>query len=601
MVHPTDGSSVCFRREKDASRAPVIALGAVVVTAFLLTSAVPAEAQHAYAGVWREGTDGYALWVNDTWAGFTGQWATLSSSGQRLIDLETDHDGVQQRFSGVYRAGTGGYALWAGPVWDDFIAQWNSLGSSGLRLIDFETWEEGGTQRYAGVWIEGTDAYALWAGPNWNDFLAQWNSLGDQGLRLVDFETWLEGGLWRYAGVWRADTDGHALWVGDTWSGFIQKWQELAGLGLRLIDFETYVQGGLRLYAGVFRAGTDGYALLSGIDYESFISHWSNLAEDDLRLIDMERYPGCSASCANKVVAPDSYNYLVTGDTWYRWPVDAGAAGDFIRLSAVYFNHTPFMSLPFSDPAVDRIGTWRYHNDTWHHAIDYMRPSDHATFSIDAVAPGQVVFTGWDNWSGNTVIVSHTVDGVADAFRTLYMHVRDGADADCDRAWTNSVPSITNPTSLADYKDHLNATGCPQSVALRNPDPSFWGTNAEAIPVSVGQNVVRGQQVAWAGNTGPGGKRGVGDPVNNPNTHLHLFTAYRDPSDNRYYFVDPYGIYASPPCYPATPGTPASGPCARYPNLWGEGGAYQIFSSGFEWGNLDGWESSEGWVDPPRP
>lgn len=570
----------------------------VVVGAIVVGAVAPVHAQHAYAGVWREGTDGYALWVNDSWTGFVTQWQNLSAQGQRLIDLETDDVGGQQRFSGVYRAGTDGYALWAGASWDDFIAQWNAAASTGLRLIDFETWLEAGTQRYAGVWRAGSDGYALWAGPNWDDFIAAWTTLSGQGLRLVDFETWKEGGTWRYAGVFRAGTDGHALWAGDTWPGFAQKWQDLAAVGLRLIDLETYVQGGMRRYAGVFRSGVDGYALLNGIDYENFISQWNSLAGADERLIDMERYPGCSSFCANKVVAPDSYNYTVTGEMTYRWPVDASAVGNFVRLSAVHFQVTPFLSLPFSDPQVNRIGTWRYHNDTWHHAIDYLR-NDYLTYSVNAMAPGDVVHVGWDNWSGNTVIVSHNVDGVADAFRTLYMHLRNGADADCSRAWANSVPSISDPLAEAEYRDHLNATGCPEDPSMRNPDPSFWGTNAETIPVSVGQSVARGQQVAWAGNTGPGGKRGVGDP-NSPNTHLHLFTARRDPTDNRYYFVDPYGIYASPSCYPATPGVQAGGPCARYPNLWGEGGSFTVFQSAFEWGDLSGWSSVEGYEDP-RP
>ena len=54
----------------------------------------------------------------------------------------------------------------------------------------------------------------------------------------------------------------------------------------------------------------------------------------------------------------------------------------------------------------------------------------------------------------------------------------------------------------------------------------------------------------------------------------------RDPSDNRYYFVDPYGIYAMPPCYPAQMGSTATGTCGRYPNLWGM--LKEAFESGRE-------------------
>jgi hypothetical protein len=56
------------------------------------------------------------------------------------------------------------------------------------------------------------------------------------------------------------------------------------------------------------------------------------------------------------------------------------------------------------------------------------------------------------------------------------------------------------------------------------------------------------------------------------NTHLHLFCARRDPTDNKWYFIDPYGIYASGSCYPAF-NTPVNSPCARYPVMWNGGKA----------------------------
>ncbi len=102
--------------------------------------------------------------------------------------------------------------------------------------------------------------------------------------------------------------------------------------------------------------------------------------------------------------------------------------------------------------------------------------------------------------------------------------------------------------------------------------------------------------VAWAGSTGPGGKRGSGGP----NNHLHLFTARRDPTDNEYYFIDPYGIYASPPCYPSAAGGNSGGPCARYPNIWGDGPTW-VYSSNFEWGDFTDWDSVKLGRDPTPP
>lgn len=535
----------------------------LVLAALVVLSPATAAADQAYAGVWRGGTDGYAMWVGDDWGGFVAQWDALAKQGLRLIDLETDVQNGQRRYSGVWRQGNDGYALWVGDTWAGFTAKWAELSRQGLRLIDFETYVESGQRVYAGVFREGNDAYALWVGDDWNGFVAQWSTLASQGLRLIDLETHVENGRRRYSGVWRAGTDGYALWVGDDWNGFMGQWNSLSQQGLRLIDLETYVDNGQRKYSGVWRAGGDAYTLWVGVDWENFVSRWHEWADDGLRLIDLERYPGCSDDCANQVVADSSYNYWVTGhDTWYRWPVDTDSGGDWVRNSAINFSATPFMEIPFADTLVKRLGTWRYHNGNYHHAIDYAR-DDWDTFPIGSTAAGTVIYQGWDNWAGNTVIVSHTVDGVADAFRSVYMHLRNGAAVDCDRAWTDSVPSISGD-SLTDYETHLTETGCSADPANRNLDASHWGTNLQTLPNLVGQEVTSGQFLGVAGNTGPGGKRGSGGP----NTHLHLFTTRLDPTDGEYYFVDPYGIYGGPDCYPTNITDSVTGACARYPNLW---------------------------------
>jgi hypothetical protein len=84
------------------------------------------------------------------------------------------------------------------------------------------------------------------------------------------------------------------------------------------------------------------------------------------------------------------------------------------------------------------------------------------------------MFVGWDNWSGNTIIVSHNVNGVADSFQTIYMHLRNGPEHDIDAAWNNTVPTLAG-AALANY-NYLNNTGAAQNPAQRNPDPHYWGT-----------------------------------------------------------------------------------------------------------------------------
>jgi len=484
-------------------------------------------------------------------------------------------------YSGVFRAGSGGHALWVAQ-WPSFQAKWSELSGQGLRLTSLSTYVDGGQPFYAGTFGAGTDAHALWVG-QWPSFQAKWSELSGQGLRLTSIATHMYGGQPYYAGVFRAGSGGHALWVAQ-WLSFESKWKELSAQGLRLVSLDSYVYGGQRYCAGVFRGGTDSHFLWVGVDWENFVAKWHQLSEQGLRVIDLALYPhACTGGCLNQVVmTTGSYDYGITrtsthcpglpgtcgspgpGDVvTYSWPVDVVGGSRYARLSALE-NADRFLTLPFSDPAVERRSVWRYGTGDWHHAADYQR-DDVATFQVLASAPGRVIHVGWDNWSGNTVILSHDVGGQQDAYRTIYMHLRNGASNDCEAAWSQTVPTLSDP-QLSEYVQHLNETGCTQNPP-RNPDPAHWGTNQQTIPVVAGQQVARGEVLAQAGNTGPGGKRGPGGP----NTHLHIFFCRRDPSNNRWYFFDPYGVYALPDCYPAGVTDSITGPCARYPITWKDG------------------------------
>ena len=91
------------------------------------------------------------------------------------------------------------------------------------------------------------------------------------------------------------------------------------------------------------------------------------------------------------------------------------------------------------------------------------------------------------------------------------------------------------------------------------PSDLYWGTDADTILVDVGDTVYAHQQVAWSGNTGPGGAgKGLntdGTP-SNPNTannHLHFMLAVKHPTwtGGDWLYVDPYGVYdqQSSGCY----------------------------------------------------
>jgi hypothetical protein len=529
----------------------------------------------SFIGAWRAGTDGHYLWQGSDWTHFQSKWNELSGQGYRLTDITTYVDGGQRLWAGVWRAGTDGHYLWAGVDWNGFQAKWSELSGQGLRLVDIKAYVDGGKVLFAGVWRAGNDGHYLWSAP-WNSFQAKWTELSGQGLRLVAIDTFVDGGQRMWIGVWRAGSDGHYLWAGVDWTAFQAKWKELAGQGLRLVDVVTYVEGGQRKFTGVWRAGTDGYYLWWGPDLENFLGAWNQVSKSGQRLVSLEAIDApCQGDCCNHVVSRDKNNtpvpyvYYVTGDPNgpYRWPVDDN---QYARVSALTFQGQPF-TLPFRDTSVVHWGTWLYSAPpgNWHHAIDYLRPNDWKTFEVLAAAPGKVVHVGWDNWSGNTIIVSHDVGGVSDAFRTIYMHLRNGPTHDINASWNQTVPTLSG-SQLTNYKTYLNATGATQDAAHRNPNADYWGTDAHKIDASlVGKTVKAGDHLAWAGCTGPGGCGSMDSLINHPNTHLHIFCAHRDPSDNNWYFIDPYGVYSYPAAgYPPGVTDQATGACVRYSVSW---------------------------------
>jgi murein DD-endopeptidase MepM/ murein hydrolase activator NlpD len=570
-----------------------------LIFACLLTLTI--SAQDIYTGVWRAGTDGYYLYGGLTWDQLVSKWQTLASQNQRLIDVSTYEENGVRLYNGVWRAGTDGYALYGGVEWNAFVAEWKTLGAQNLRLIDIETYISGGKRLYVGVWRAGTDGYYLYGGLNWTDFVAKWNQLGAQNQRLIDVASYLQNGTRLYIGVWRAGSDAYALYNGLDWATFTAKWKELAAQNLRLINISSYISNNVRVYLGVWRAGTDAYALWDGTDWESFTSKWAELGAAKLRLINLETYESaCSDACLDNVLMDDNpntagrdtYNYGITASSlhcegvpgtcpapspgavvYYRWPNLQIGTSYYARNSALFGAKDKLFTLPFKD-AASSMGHngWLYSPGSWHHAIDYYR-NDTKTFQITAAAPGKVIYIGWDNWSGNTMVISHDVGRVKDVYRTIYMHLQNGPLTDCNSAWTKTVPTLTGST-LTNYKTYLNGTGCPQNTSQRSPTEANWGKSTQKINTSLlGTQVTAGQAIAWAGSTGPGGCGCANDGTTNANTHLHIFFAHKD-SDGHWYFFDPYGIYSFPSCYPSAVNGTITTACARYPIAW-KGGSPQ--------------------------
>src|SRR5262249_20324999 len=78
----------------------------------VLFSAQHAQAQNAYAGVWRSGNDPYYLWIGASWNDFEAKWKSLSSQNLRLVDIDIYRDGNALKFLGVWRGGNDAHYLW---------------------------------------------------------------------------------------------------------------------------------------------------------------------------------------------------------------------------------------------------------------------------------------------------------------------------------------------------------------------------------------------------------------------------------------------------------------------------------------------------------
>ena len=533
------------------------------------------------------GTDYLAVWHSGTGAQW---WATGLSpdefkakdkahfdQGLRLVDIEL-HSGT---FTAVWHPGSGAQWWATGLSLDEFKAKDKAYFDQGLRLVDIDSH----LGAFTAVWRPGSGGQWWATGLSLDEFKAKDKGYFDQGLRLARLS--VAGG--KYIAVWRTGA-GAQWWAAElSYDDFKAKDKAYYDQGLRLVDIELHDGK----FTGVWRPGAGPQWWFFGDDYERFASRDKGYFGNGLRLLKIFPYTGkCDGQCLNLVVMPtNSYNYAIArtaehcpglpgtcgtpgpGEVvFYRWPcITFDGSQRYERLSAVTFSDAPLFQLPFSDPTVKQSGTWLYKAGSWHHALD-LRPDDRHSFEVRAAAAGRVVFIGWDWWSGNTIVMSHDSGGVQDAFRTIYMHLRNGPTHDADQAWNITVPKLTEPR-LSQYKTYLTKTGCPKGGPY-NADPKYWGTDADKIDTKLlGKNVSAGTVIAHAGCSGPGGCGCTDDQASytwggGVNTHLHIFFARRDPSDNEWYFIDPYGIYGPPGCYPSTLTDPITTACARYPISW---------------------------------
>ncbi|MEK6374782.1 MAG: M23 family metallopeptidase [Acidobacteriota bacterium] len=573
-----------------------IVLSLLLSAAICLGDDIAANQGTLYSGIWQSGTDANYYSVDLTLQQLKDLATTRHGQSLRIVDIETYLKNGARRWAAVWRSGTDANYFSVALSAQQFKDLATQRHGQNLRLVDIETYLDGSQRVWAGVWRGGSDAEYYTTDLTLDELKTLATERHGKSLRIVDLETYGSGGQRRWAALWRSGTDANYFSVGLSSGQFSDLLEERHKQNLRIVSMTSYVESGSRKWAGVWRSGTYANWVSLGLDSEYFLGLAVQRHATSLRIVGLDIYPtSCDDGCLNQAVMPkqytlsdgtvqtnSGYDYGITrtathcpglpntcgspgagATVVYHWPVDMSGDQRVLRISAVT-GISEFLKLPFKDPDVKRRGIWRYSNKGWHHAGDYQR-DDVGTFNIVASAAGRVIHIGWDSWSGGTMVVSHDVGGVTDAYRTIYMHLRNGAVNDCKQAWSMTVPTLSGD-ALTTYKNFLTSTGCTKN----NPSPAEpqWGTNAQAIDMSLlGKQVNAGDFLAKAGSTGPGGcgcmSGGMG-----PNTHLHIFWAHRDLTNNEWYFFDPYGIYAMPDCYPANVTDTITTSCARYPVAW---------------------------------
>lgn len=225
------------------------------------------------------------------------------------------------------------------------------------------------------------------------------------------------------------------------------------------------------------------------------------------------------------------------------------------------------LRLPFTanSPVISgtevRLGHgWRYNGGGIHRGLDISRantPADKdSSFDVLAIAEGKVIgiyFDGPPGGGGNTIVIEHTGANGKKLY-SFYMHLRDGRAHD-----VAAVKAMTCPSGDDECARY-------QLMAHNYPNHPSWGTEADAIPVTLGQWVSSGQKIAKSGNTlTPGSLAADGKPASNhANNHLHVYIGMPMPTQPLVAVeVDPFGVYekVSTGCYTGFQDT-------FYPRLW---------------------------------
>ena len=88
---------------------------------------------------------------------FLAKWSELAGQNLRLVDFDVYTANGQTLWAGVWRQGSDGYYLWIDASWANFIAKWSELAAQNLRLVGVRTYNG----LWAGIWRSGADGITL--------------------------------------------------------------------------------------------------------------------------------------------------------------------------------------------------------------------------------------------------------------------------------------------------------------------------------------------------------------------------------------------------------------------------------------------------------
>lgn len=243
-----------------------------------------------FAGLFEEGTVGYALWVTTSWQNFSDQWSVYSGQGLRLCSFATDEEiEGDTTYLGAYIRLSGGYGLLRTPDWASFMQAFNN-NALNMQLLDFDIHPSSSMRYYTGVW-GGTPVHqTIVADLDSNSFTAKWHELSAGGMRLVKAQAFPSVDTFHLTGVFESGSDGYAFLMTTDWNHFIQTYNNNLAT-MQLVDYQVFDQPPCRYYLGVWRQTTKKHRFIYDLDWGSFTNQWHQLSAEGLRLKKVIQYP----------------------------------------------------------------------------------------------------------------------------------------------------------------------------------------------------------------------------------------------------------------------------------------------------------------------